>query len=381
MRRGLALRLLLAVALHVFVGQGVLAPDEETYDSNGIRLARYWAGDSPFRPIQPFVQGEPRAYYFLVATQYLILGHWPLLPKLVNALCGAVTIRIVFDLALRVTGNANVALRAAQYSAFFPSLVLWSVLNIRDCWVVMMIVLICRQALRLQDRPGVNNALVLSLAIWALSHFRAYLLFAVTLPVALTFFVRGRGHVVRNVMIGMLAIAVIVVSDASSGFRGIDLQDLQRRRSWSASVSGSGFAAEADISTPQGAIAFLPVGLTYFFLAPFPWAITNALQALTLPEMLFFYSLLPSLVGGVRRILSTRLAESLMLALITAALSIGYAVGQGNVGTMYRHRSQVLPLLMIFVAVGKQARRQVAGSARATAAASPMRASPAQPRR
>jgi hypothetical protein len=73
--------------------------------------------------------------------------------------------------------------------------------------------------------------------------------------------------------------------------------------------------------------------------------------------MLFFYALIPSIFRGVRSLLKQHLAGPLMLVLISATITFGYAIGQGNVGTIYRHRAQVLVLFLIFGAVGVETRR------------------------
>jgi hypothetical protein len=361
-RWGLGIRLSLAVLLHFTTNDSTFAPDQETYHLWSIDLSNYWVGDSLFYPARLLLPGEPIGYFWIVASIYTLFGAWSLLPKLLNGFVGAFTIKLVFDLALRVCGDERVALRAATYSAFFPSLVLWSVLNIRDCWAVFLIVLICRQALQVQDRLSIVSLALLGLAVFALTKFRAYILFAVTLPILVSFVVRQRAHLVRNAALGMLMAAAVIYADASAGrarrMRFIDFEELDRSRRWSSTAAESGFARGVDISTPEKALLFLPVGLTYFLLAPFPWTVGSLRQAITVPEMLFFYSLLPALVRGVVVLLRRHASSALMIVLLTGGITLGYAVGQGNVGTIYRHRAQVLPCLLIFAAVGVESRRR-----------------------
>jgi hypothetical protein len=359
--RALQIRLGLAVILHFTTGDYALAPDQETYHVLGDYLAQYWSGQTPFYPTRLLTAGEPIGYYRIVAALYLVFGAWPLLPKLLNAFVGAATVRLVFDLTRRITDNEAMALRAAKYTAYFPSLVLWSVLNIRDCWVVLFIILVTRQALALQDQPSFRNLLLLVAGIYAITAFRSYILFAVTGPMLVSFFVRQRGHMIRNALLGMLVASALIYVDAQAGrerrMRMPDLEEMNRSRRWSASAAESGFAADADISTPDKALEFLPVGLAYFMLAPFPWSATNLRQGLALPEMLYFYFLVPYLVRGVLHLLRHHLSSSLMIILIAIGITLGYAIGQGNVGTIYRHRAQVLPLFLIFAAVGVEASR------------------------
>ena len=374
LQRALVLRVVVAVFLHLLSTDALFAPDQETYHYFSSWLAKYWSGDLLIYPWK-LLESGPAAYYYIVASLYYVFGDWPLIPKLVNAIVGTITVRLVYDVAVRLSDRPSVALRAATYAAYFPSLVLWSVLNIRDCWVVLLIALICRQAMILQEGFKVTALLVLVSAIFAIIQFRDYIFFAVTAPAAVSFLVRNRRHMLRNTVLGMLVVVAIIYADRSAGAerskRSIDLETLQEIRQGTA-VGGSQFAPTADISSPGKALAFLPLGLAFFLLAPFPWTISNLRQAITLPEMLFFYSLIPAIVRGVGHLIRHRLNRSLMVLLITAGLTLGYALGEANAGTAYRHRAQILAFYLIFAAVGveaRQARREGAGALRAASPA------------
>ena len=355
----LGLRVALAVLLHLFVSELAFAPDQATYDFFSGWLARYWSGDTLVYPGKLQAPG-PKAYYYIVAALYYVFGAFPIVPKLVNALVGALTVPLAYDVARRVSGRDPVALRAATWAALFPSLVLWSSQNIRDVWIVLLIVYICREALRLHERVTVLGALRLGAAVLLIGQFRAYILFAVTIPILISFLVRGRAHLVRNAVLGMLVGAVVIYADRAAGqdrrLRFVDLEALQEMRHYT-SVGGSAYQEQVDISTPGRALAFLPKGLAFFLFAPYPWTIRNARQLVALPEMLVFYALIPSMIRGVRELLRGRSPGALMLLLITLSITLGYALGEANAGAAYRHRSQVLPFLLIFAAAGYEARR------------------------
>jgi hypothetical protein len=356
----LGLRVVLAILLHLFVDEAVFAPDQGTYDYFSGWLARYWSGETLVFPPKLLGAG-PHAYYYLVGALYWALGEWSLLPKLLNALAGALTVPLTYEVALSVSGREEVAQRSALWAATFPSLVLWSSLNIRDVWIVLLIVFICREALRLQERFSVLVALRMAAAVLLLSQFRDYILFAVTLPILISFLIKGRAHLLRNAVLGMLVAVVVIYADRAAGqgrrLRFVDLEALQEMRQFT-SVGGSRYDEAVDISTPGRALAFLPKGLAFFLFAPYPWTIRNLRQAVTLPEMLFFYSLVPSMLVGARDLLRTRAPAALMLLLITLSLTLGYALGEANAGAAYRHRAQVLVFLLIFAAAGVAARRR-----------------------
>ena len=355
----LAIRIAVAVVLHVLSTDNLFAPDQQTYDTFAAWLARYWSGDTLVYPWKLLERG-PKAYYYIVAALYYVFGAWPIVAKLLNAVVGTLSVRLAYDVALGMTGNAAMALRTAAYAAFFPSLVLWSALNIRDCWVVMLILLICREAMALQDGLRLRPVLALAAAVLVVMQFREYIFLAVAAPAVVSFLVRNRAHVARNVALGMLLAAVAIYADRAHDsdrrFHSLDLETMQELRQ-GAAVGGSKFEPGADISTPGKALAFLPKGLAFFLLAPFPWTVTNLRQILTLPEMLFFYSLLPAMVQGIGILVRHHLARSMMVLLITAGLTFGYALAEANAGMAYRHRAQVLVFYLAFAAVGVESRR------------------------
>lgn len=94
-------------------------------------------------------------------------------------------------------------------------------------------------------------------------------------------------------------------------------------------------------------IRYLPQGMAYALFAPFPWAATTRADLVAIPEMLLWYLLLAL---GVAALWLHR--ESwrrwLMLFLYVAALFTVLALGEGNVGTIFRHRMMVIPIVVVF---------------------------------
>jgi hypothetical protein len=86
--------------------------------------------------------------------------------------------------------------------------------------------------------------------------------------------------------------------------------------------------------------------------APFPWQLANLRQSITLPEMIIWWMSFPFLVLGLWFTLKYRLRQSLPILIFTFMLTLAYSIFQGNVGTAYRQRSQLLVFYFIFVSVG-----------------------------
>ncbi len=114
----------------------------------------------------------------------------------------------------------------------------------------------------------------------------------------------------------------------------------------------SGYLADADISTPAKAAAFLPLGVTYLLLAPFPWMFRNIRQAITLPEMIVWWYLIPSLIRGMIYGVKNRFSYISAPLLFCTGLTLMYGIFLGNVGTAYRQRTQIFIFYFIFISAG-----------------------------
>lgn len=367
-RTALAVRVVAVLVIHFFATPLLFAPDEATYDSRGELVAKYWRGEIPVDPSSSF-QGEGKGYYYIVAALYFPFGRIPLLPKLLNAWIGSLAVLELFRVTRFIGGSETAALRAARFMAFFPSLVLWSSLMIRDVWVQWLLLRLAREMAELKGRMIPSRIISAAVLIWGLTLFRSYLLYAAVGPFVLSFLIGQTKDIVRNVVVGsMLALGLVYFGAQSSGgiekIQTFDLVELQRLRAWSSSAvaAESGFASDADVSTLGGALSLLPIGLTYFFFAPFPWQLGSIRQSLAIPEALFFYTLVPGIITGILFLFRRRMADSIGVLLVTMTVTFGYAIGQGNVGTLYRHKAQVIGFYYAFAAIGAEQRKQRRGA-------------------
>lgn len=356
---GFALRIALAVVLE-WTGWSVrFAPDEETYAATGRLMALYWAGDILVRPGR-FSTNQPLGYFYVNAAIFYLFGNSQIWVKVLNAFIGAFSARYVFFLARDLFGRA-VARRSALLCEFFPSLVLWSVLNIRDVWVVFLILFISWKSYVVVRSYSPGALVGVVLASLVLSWFRDYLFYVVAIPPVVAILIGRRSHLGRNFLLAMVAGlgVLLLVQHAKAGATAADrmtLEALSKARQ-DLAIGGSTVGESVDISTPGGALAYLPTGLAYFLFSPFPWQITSVLKLFALPEMLLIYYLTPSMIRGIRYTIRTRFREALQILLVTSLLTISYALGEGNVGTLYRHRAQAISMYLMFAAAGLELKK------------------------
>lgn len=351
---GLGVRFLTLAVIYRTTGTFVFAPDAGDYESLGLRLARFWSGEVPSPPAASDLGGYARFNGLL----FYLLGDARAAPNLINAFLGVWAAVPAYHLARRLVPDVErVARTAAVLVAFFPSLVLWSVLNVREAPTILAIVAAVYFVDRLRDSPVLPSLLGAGLALAVLAASRQYMMAVVGVSAGLGLLLARTHRPARSLAVGVLVIGAVIVVVQSSGLGGPLLDDpslpnLELYRQDLALGAASSYGAGYDISTPVGAIGFLPVGLVHFLFAPFPWSVDSFLQLMTVPESVLWYLLVPFAVWGAILALRHRPGATTVVLSVAVAATISYALVEGNVGTAYRHRAQVLPLAFVLCAVG-----------------------------
>jgi len=337
--------------------------DQVSYQRYGLELAEHWAG----RGAGPEQLGDKAGYYVWNAIVYTVVGYLPLAATLPNAAVAGVSAVLAYKMAGELAGP-RAARVAGAFAALFPSLVLWSSLNLKDAAAIATILLALRGAQVLQRGFSPAGLLMVAVGIAGLSQFRNYLVSLLAVSVGLSWLLPRLRAASLPVTIAVWAVLAVGLAlypgPVESLTEQANFETLGTHRR-NLALGDSAYYGEADVSTPGAALRFLPVGLAYFLLAPAPWQLFNARQWLTLPEMLAWYALLPQVFFGWRYLLRRRVRAALPIGTFAVLGTLSYALVESNLGTAYRHRAQVLVLYLIFAAVGiatRRERRERAGS-------------------
>ncbi len=359
----LVVRMILAVVIYVGHMEEFFGGDANTYDVFGQSLVEAWHGNEYHQAkYESFVMSGATAWgmIYLVAAVYEVVGANILAIQLVNAAIGAATAIVVYHAAQTLFANKRVSQLAAILVAFFPSLILWSSQALKDGLIIMALALAILATLRLMEKVTATYVVVLIGCLIALFSLRFYIFYMMCAAVAGSFFLgmkslSAQGFIQRFIAVGVIGLAFTwfgVLQSAGMQFeRYANLKSIQNSREDQA-AAGSGFMKDVDVQTTEGALTVIPVGLLYLMFAPFPWQFTTLRQIITLPEMIIWWLAFPLLVLGLWYSVKHRLRQVSPILIFTSMLTLAYSLFQGNVGTAYRQRSQLLVFYFIFVAVG-----------------------------
>ena len=385
---GLLIRMLLGTLTFAYNLQNFFASDAALYDTAGYTLLRVWLGELSPRYASFFLSDSNpyRGMLYMVAVTYGIVGRNVLALQFINAIIGAATAVVIFLCAHQIFQNLRVARIAALIVAFFPSLILWSSQALKDAPIIFLLSISMLATLKLGEKWSVKYFVVLVAGLLGVLSLRFYIFYMVVVAIGGSFIVGTRTLTAQSFLrqfivivgVGLAMTYLGVLRTGSSQLETLgNLETVQRHRSALSSTAQSGFGADVDVSTTSGAIRAVPIGLIYLLFAPFPWQLANLRQSITLPEMLVWWSVFPLLVLGLWFTIKYRLRQALPILIFTSMLTLAYAVYQGNVGTAYRQRAQLLVFYFIFVAVGIVLLRERMEDRKRTAGLSPVRRTPA----
>jgi hypothetical protein len=361
----LLFRLILGTLIFVFNGQEFFGGDALTYDYIGFAQLKAWGGDQYAQTrVNVFVGAEGASAWgmvYFVAVVYGLIGRNMLAIQFINSVLGAVTAPIIFLCAQHAFTNIRVGRFAALAVAFYPSLVLWSSQGLKDGPVVFFLALSILATLKLGEKMSFKYLAVLVCSLIAILSLRFYVFYMITVAIVGAFVIGMREVTAKSFL---RQFAVVIIVGLALTYFGVNryasvqvesfgnLQRIQRSRLDQSTSAQSSFGQDSDVSSVGGALSTIPEGMMNLLLAPFPWQIVSLRQSITLPEMVIWWTSIPLLVLGLWFSIRYRLRMISPMLIFTVMLTLSYSVFQGNVGTAYRQRAQLLVFYFIFVAVG-----------------------------
>ncbi len=335
--------------VHFVLSPYFFAPDAFTYERFGRAVADSWSRGPSGAP-------GPRSslsYFGINALFITLLGEARYGAAILNLFAGVWTCLIVFVLGRDVIGVREGRI-ASVITAVFPSLVLWSVLNIRDSLATFLVAMIVLAGVRLNRRFTLRSLVLVLGGTVLLAWLRDYMAFLVGLGLLLGYGVALRpGKFASTVFAGVLLIGFAAFGASRFGwFSQVIVDDplaqLQTMRTALQASASSAYGANFDTGTLSGAITFLPFGIAFLLFAPFPWAIESPLQAAAMPETLLWYPLFALAILGMGKSLKKAGPGAMIVLSVLIVVVTIYALVEGNFGTAYRHRAQIMPLFFVF---------------------------------
>ncbi len=360
----LALRMAFGLFIHIYELREFFGGDAFSYDVKGAEMVEAWMGLA-INPDSTFFEFDPRSgvawgMYYITAGIYYIFGRNIFAAQSFCAVLGAATSPMVYFCARKIFNNKNVARFAAIAIAIFPSFIIWSGQLLKDGLIIFLLVVAMTMVMQLQSKISYAAVAILIVSLFGILSLRFYIFYMVVVAVVGSFVV-GMSTTQRSLLRSTVILLVIGFALAYLGVGQratvelstfTNLNRIEGSRKDLARAAETGFGEEIDVSTAEGALTAIPLGFTVLMFAPYPWQATNLRQAITIPEVLIWWAMIPFLVMGLIYTIKNRLRNAFPILMFSLMLTIAYSVFQGNVGTAYRQRTQIQVFLFILIGAG-----------------------------
>ncbi|MDO8603580.1 MAG: glycosyltransferase family 39 protein [Candidatus Omnitrophota bacterium] len=360
------LRIIMASLVYNFLfvlnGHGLLH-DSWPYSENGYTILQMWLnGTHDIRYIDSYMRttslsGTLGGYDYWNAIVYFFIGKSPISLIFINCIAGSLAIVFVYAMTKEIL-NRKAAMLAAMLMCFWPSTFLWSIQNLKEPIVVLLICFLMWIFLQIRKRFRFYLIFLAIAAAFALKELRGFAIVVLMAVFLFSLIITSRFR--KEMFLFLILTCGIIIF-----FHGQDLKSLlpaignkeellewlYRMRSYRAS-GGSAFLVNLNFSNIQNFIIFLPLSLLIAWLAPFPWNLGSLSQVSAMPEMALFYLFIPAMFYGIFFILKNRFKEGSLIIPYIFVMSLILALIEGNIGTLFRHRAIMLPFCFIVIAVG-----------------------------
>lgn len=360
----LAARMVFGGIMQLFDLQPFFGGDYVVYHEFGRAVANVWGGQGDLLDQELFIQvpNSPAGWgmSYFVASIYYLVGPNLYASQSIVAIVSAATAPMIYFCCQNIFANKQTSKFAAMSIAIFPSFVIWGGQLLKDGLIIFLLVLAMTMVLELQKKLNYSALVILVLAMFGVFALRFYIFYMVAIAVAGSFvlgFSESNKALIRNAAIlAVIGVGLAILGVGDRATREINmfanLERVQMSRLDLARSANTGYGRELDVSTVSGAVLTLPFGFLYLMFAPFPWQAANIRQAITIPDVLLWYALVPFAVSGIIYTFRNRFLKAMPVLIFTFLLTISYSITQGNVGTAYRQRTQIQVFLFIMVAVG-----------------------------
>jgi hypothetical protein len=347
------------------------------YNELGHLIAQDWlAGHSSAWLSWAMVHSrEPWLLPAVVAGFYWLSGGVQVMPLLLAVYCSitAWTPVVVYCISRRLGVSGPGAQFAGRLVAFSPAFAFWSGALYKEGLIFLFLSTAILQILQLQIEWRLRSLLLASGCLAGLFGLRFYVAVLMSGVLCLGLILgrrRDPGQEFLFVVVRQVSVlAVFITTLAALGLTGhihklipsdLDtaVRTIETARLGSSLEGASGFNRNVRITSPSEAIRYLPVGVGYFLFSPTPWQFGHVRQNLAIPETVFWISLYPLAAWGALRGLRRNFQGSILLLVPATLLTSIYALGSGNIGTLFRMRVQVWLILSIFAGWGWEALRE-----------------------
>ena len=342
-------------------------PDSQFDARTFEHVAWLWARDGRF--FDDFTTGS-YLYSWLSSGIYLIFGRDPFLLHVINSYYGTLAIYFVMRSGQLLLPRTRLDRAVGWALAFYPSVVLYSVLTMREAPMVLTLSISIYLLLSWVTTRRIVSGLGAVAFVIVAQLFHAGMIGA-TLAVLLIYSrfslqsITVRDNLRPVALFGLIAATIGVLQFSLrtgvglekvwSLLREFDIETITGWQSYSARGRGA-YLTTVEMNGWLDLVWNIPLRILFFLGTPFIWMASQFRDFLGLLDALILLYMALRITLDIRQRRLLTIGTYLSVALVVAAIVSVFALGTSNYGTAFRHRAKVFPWLLLLYLYGTSIR-------------------------
>lgn len=318
--------------------------------------------------IQPIYGWKDDGWFRFTALVYRYLGAHSLWIQILNVSFSVLTVYVASILASQICKDPFVYRATVLFTAFFPSFIYWSCMMLKDPIAILAMTTIITGTIILRDGFSLRWLLVTVAALLVFYGVRDYMFFvsgAIFAGATILFLPRKHGSywsAVASVptVVCILPLALGLGWFANQYYKDSIYFDMDYINNVRVAMGDHGTGAmfkseDGEVATwgddMLSNIATASKGVFYFFFVIDITNVNSTRQIMALPEVILLMLLMPSLWRGMKTAWKHRVKMIPLLLFVFIVMAV-YLSATTNMGALFRWKMQVMPAMMILIAMG-----------------------------
>lgn len=359
--------LFIALVVRIFfiiLGNYFITLPDSTADADSLESEAWLISKNGFFNLNDYYKGpDPRFISWLIAIPYSLFGRSVIMAQTISMFFGIGCVFLGWQLSLKLW-NKNIAKKVAWTIALFPSLILYSVLVMRETYICFFLLIALLGVVDWVKKKNFKSILLSLIGfVGAVFFHGAMAVGAITFIMVVGFdsfkkLIYQMLNLKFNIKIFITFVLFVVlfllyvnnkinVPYINNFDFMTDIGVLIDKTN----ISTRGVASYPDwtkINTPAELIYKAPIRSLLFLFSPFPWEVREIRHLIGFFDSLLYIYLSILILLNFKIIWKNPVLKIILLILLSYVIVFG--IGVGNFGTAIRHRSKLAILLILLAA-------------------------------
>ena len=350
--------------LFMLIGHYIIPLPDSTADARSFENAAWEIGQNGFFNLLDYYPGpDSRFISWLIAIPYSLFGRSELMAKSISLFLGMGCVFLGWKLA-NVLWDSKAANKSGWAIALFPSLILYSVLVMREVYICFFILVALHGIVNWVKTDNFKSIILAIMGFIGATFFHGAMMIGLITFLTITgiiIFKRLFKLLINyriNLKFFIFLLLLVFITELYLSNK-INVQYLGTFESTSSAnnlqqkinSSTRGVASYPEWAKVNSLIEMpykIPARAIYFIFSPFPWDVKEPKHLIGMIDGFLYMYLVFLVICNIKVIWKDPALKIILIILLSYILI--FAVGVGNFGTGIRHRSKFVIILLILVA-------------------------------